>query len=77
MNCNLSLAVLAWTLLILTGCAVHRQQNTFRAVLEPSCLLAPIVIEDCDLSREPMHCHLVKLRYRQGCEKIEVHPGKK
>src|SRR5712692_9909506 len=75
MNCKWSLALAA--LLTLTGCAAHRPQNAFRAVLEPSCLLAPIVIEDCDLSREPMHCRVVKLRYRRGCEKIEVKQGKK
>ncbi len=75
MLCKWGLAILA--LLTLTSCAAHRQQNTFRAVLEPSCLLAPIVIENCDLSQEPLHCHTVKLRYRRGCEKIEVKQGKK
>jgi len=76
MNCNLSLAVLALALLTLTGCAV-RHPNAFRTVLEPSCLLAPIVIEDCDVSRQPMYCRKVKLRYRPGCEKIEVVQAKK
>ena len=37
----------------------------------------PIVIEDCDVSREPMYCRKVKLRYRHGCEKIEVIQAKK
>ena len=74
MNCKLSLTILA--LLTLTGCAAHHP-NAFRTVLDPNCLLAPIVIEDCDLSREPMYCRKVKLRYRAGCEKIEVIQAKK
>jgi len=74
MNCNLSLAVLALALLTLTGCAVHNP-NAFRTVLEPSCLVAPIGIED--ISREPMYCRKIKLRYRHGCEKIEVIQAKK
>jgi len=76
MNCNLSLAVWALALLTLTGCAVHNP-NAFRTVLEPSCLVAPIVIEDCDISREPMYCRKIKLRYRHRCEKIEVIQAKK
>jgi hypothetical protein len=61
MNCNLSLAVLALALLALSGCAAHNP-NAFRTVLEPSCLLEPIVIEDCDVNREPVYCRKVKLR---------------
>jgi uncharacterized protein YcfL len=76
MNCKLNLAVLVLALLTLTGCATHRP-NAFRTVLDPNCLLAPIVIEDCDVSREPMYCRKVKLRYRRGCEKIEVTQAKK
>jgi uncharacterized protein YcfL len=76
MNCNLILSVVVLALLTLTGCAVHNP-NAFRAVLEPNCLLAPIVIEDCDVSRQDMYCRKVKLRYRHGCEKIEVIQTKK
>jgi hypothetical protein len=76
MNCKLSLTVSVLALLILTACAAHRP-NAFRTVLDPNCLLAPIVIEDCDVSREPMYCRKVKLRYRAGCEKIEVIQAKK
>jgi hypothetical protein len=78
MTCNLSLAVtvLALALLTLSGCAAHNP-NAFRTVLEPSCLLEPIVIEDCDVNREPVYCRKVKLRYRAGCEKIEVVQAKK
>jgi len=46
-------------------------------LFEPSCLVAPIVIEDCDISREPMYCRKIKLRYRHGREKIEVIQAKK
>ncbi len=76
MNSNLILAVVILALLTLTGCAVHNP-NAFRTVLERGCLMAPIVIEDCDVSREPMYCRKVKLRYRHGCEKIEVIQAKK
>jgi hypothetical protein len=51
--------------------------NALRTVLEPSCLVAPIVIEDCDISREAMYCRKIKLRYRHGSEKIEVIQAKK
>jgi type IV pilus biogenesis protein CpaD/CtpE len=78
MNCNLTLAVvaLALAMLTLTGCATHNP-NAFRTVLDPSCLLAPIVIEDCDANREPVYCRKIRLRYRHGCEKIEVVQAKK
>ena len=74
MRCKLCLAIL--TLLTLTGCAAHNP-NGFRTVLDPNCLVAPIVIEDCDVSREPVSCRRVKLRYRAGCEKIEAIQAKK
>jgi hypothetical protein len=73
MNCKFRLAVLVVVSLTSAGCAAHHP-NAFRTVLAPSCLLAPIVIEDCDASREPTYCRKVKLRYRHGCEKIEVIP---
>jgi hypothetical protein len=44
----LILAVVVLALLTVTGCAVHNP-NALRAVVEPSCRLAPIVIEDCEL----------------------------
>ena len=76
MKCKLCLAALVLALLILPGCAAHHP-NAFRTVLDPTCLIAPIVIEDCDVSREPVYCRKVKLRYRAGCEKIEVMQAKK
>ena len=76
MNCKLCLAALVLALLTLSGCAAHNP-NAFRAVLEPNCLVAPIVIEDCDANGVPMYCRKVKLRYRRGCEKIEVIQAKK
>ena len=76
MNGKLSVAVLMLALLALAGCAAHKP-NAFRTVVEPSCLVAPIVIEDCDASSEPVYCRKVRLRYRSGCEKIEVIQAKK
>jgi uncharacterized protein YcfL len=76
MNCKLYLAALVLALLTLLGCAAHNP-NAFRTVLDPNCLVAPIVIEDCDLSRDPVFCRKVKLRYRAGCEKIELIQAKK
>jgi hypothetical protein len=74
MSCKVGLIILV--LFTLSGCAAHNP-SAFRAVLEPNCLVAPIVIEDCDASREPISCRRVKLRYRAGCEKIEVIQAKK
>jgi len=76
MNCKLYLAALVLALLTFPGCAAHHP-NAFRTVLDPNCLIAPIVIEDCDVSREPVFCRKVKLRYRAGCERIEVIQAKK
>ena len=76
MNCRFCLAFLVLAMLGLSGCAAHNP-NAFRTVLDPSCLVAPIVIEDCDASREPVYCRKVKLRYRSGCEKIEVIQARK
>ena len=76
MNKLFSLIVLAFTLPLLSGCAPHNP-NAFRTVLDPNCLVAPIVIEDCDVSRQPVYCRKVRLRYRAGCEKIEVTQAKK
>lgn len=76
MNCKLCLGALVLALLTFPGC-VARNPNAFRTVLDPNCLVAPIVIEDCDVSREPVFCRRVRLRYRAGCEKIEVIQAKK
>jgi uncharacterized protein YcfL len=74
MSRKLGLALLA--LFTFSGCAVHNP-NAFRTVLDPSCLVAPIVIENCDVSRQPVYCRKVRLRYRAGCEKIEVIQARK
>jgi hypothetical protein len=72
----LGLTLLAFALPLLCGCAAHNP-NAFRTVLDPNCLVAPVVIEDCDLSREPVFCRKVRIRYRAGCERIEVIQAKK
>ena len=71
MNCKFPLPLLVLGLMVLTGCAAHNPKG-IRTVLEPSCLLAPIVIEGCDAAGDSVHCRKVKIRYRPGCEKIEV-----
>jgi uncharacterized protein YcfL len=70
MKCKLILAMLAS--LMLTGCAVSRGSSAFRTVLNPNCLTAPIVMQDCDYSTGAAHCRVVKLSYRKGCEQIQV-----
>ena len=64
------LATLA--LLMLTGCAAHRQSGAFRTLVSPSCLTAPVVMKDCNSSGNLTHCRLVELRYPPGCEQIQV-----
>ena len=70
MNSGRFLATLA--LLMLTGCAAHRPSGAFRTVVSPSCLTAPVVMRDCDFSGGLTRCRLVELRYRPGCEQIQV-----
>ena len=70
MNYKWALATLA--LLMLTGCAARRGPQSFRALLSPNCLTAPIVMKDCDFSIEPPRCRHVQLEYRKVCEQIEV-----
>lgn len=71
-------AILA--VLVSTGCAV-RQQATgfkpvgFRTVVRANCLTAPLVLQDCDFSKEPPLCRLVTIKYRPGCAEIQLkHP---
>lgn len=64
-----------WTviasLLILTGCAA-RGPAVFRTMLNPNCLTAPVELQDCDFSSGAAQCKTVKLKYRKGCEQIQV-----
>jgi hypothetical protein len=64
------------TLLISTGCAM-RQRTSFRAsrpntVVRPDCLTAPLVLQDCNFSKEPPQCKLVTVRYRASCAEIQL-----
>ena len=70
-------AVLVVALLILTGCAARRAPASFRTVVSPNCLTAPIVMKGCDLSREPAHCRTVELRYRADCAEIDASQTRK
>ena len=70
MKCSLGIAVL--TLSVLSGCAVRRTPQAFRAIVNPNCLTAPIIMRDCDFVSNPPHCRHVELRYRSGCEEIQV-----
>jgi hypothetical protein len=71
-------AVLA--LLVSTGCAVRQQAASFRAsglrtVVRVNCLTAPLVLQDCDFSKEPPQCRVVIIKYRPGCAEIQLkHP---
>jgi hypothetical protein len=70
MKCSLGIAVL--TLSVLSGCAVRRTPQAFRAIVNPSCLTAPIIMRDCDFASAPPRWRHVELRYRQGCAEIQV-----
>jgi hypothetical protein len=72
------LAVLVWT-----GCAVRQQAASFKAsgalgfrtVVRANCLTAPLVLQDCDFSKEPPQCRIVTIKYRPGCAEIQLkHP---
>jgi len=71
---RLVVAVMAF--LALCGCAARRQQRTFGATVEPSCLNKPIVLRDCDISGEPLKCRSVTISYRRGCVSIDVKGAK-
>ncbi len=62
---------------ILTGCAARRGPASFRTVVSPNCLTAPIVMRGCDLSTEPAHCRSVEFRYRADCAKIDANQSRK
>jgi len=64
-------------LMVLTGCAVRQQTASFKAsgprtVVRANCLTAPLVLQDCDFSKEPPRCKLVTLRYRASCAEIQL-----
>ena len=73
-------------LLVSTGCAVRQQTallktSGFRTVVKASCLTAPLVLQDCDFSKEPPQCRLVTIKYRPNCAEIQLkssdHPAPK
>jgi len=67
--------VLALCLLFtLTGCATHTI-GAFRTVVSPSCLTAPVVMKNCSVSGGFTRCRQVELKYRPGCEQIQVKKG--
>ncbi len=58
--------------LVLAGCSTRRTAQGFRAVLNPNCLTAPIVMEHCNFSTDPPQCRKVQLKYRRGCAQIQL-----
>ncbi len=64
--------VVVVALLVLTGCAARRGPASFRTVVSPNCLTAPIVMRGCGLSTEPARCRSVELRYRADCAGIDA-----
>ena len=79
MSYKCATAILA--LLVSTGCAVRQQTallktSGFRTVVRASCLTAPLVLQDCDFSKEPPQCRLVTIKYRPDCAEIQLkHPN--
>ena len=70
MKCKGMLTVIA-SLIMLTGCAA-RGPAAFRTMLNPNCLTAPVELRDCAFSSGAAQCKTVKLKYRKGCEQIQV-----
>jgi hypothetical protein len=62
--------------LVLAGCAERKRSASLRTVVAPSCLTAPIVMQDCNLSAEPPRCRKIKISYRKGCEQLDVSGAK-
>jgi hypothetical protein len=69
MKCNEILIVIAS--LMFTGCAV-RGPAAFRTTVNPSCLTAPVELQDCNFSSGAAQCKVIKLKYRKGCEQIQL-----
>lgn len=70
-------AVLAWSLmLVLAACGARKHPNSLRALVGPSCLTGPIVMQDCNFGSEPPRCRKIKISYRKGCEQLDVSPTK-
>lgn len=70
------LVTAALAALICIGCTM-RQRTSFRAsspntVVRPDCLTAPLVLQDCDLSKEPPRCKLVTIKYRASCAQVQL-----
>ena len=70
-------AIVILAVLVSTGCAVRQQSASFKAsglhtVVRANCLTAPLVLQDCDFSKEPPHCRLVTIKYRPGCAEIQL-----
>lgn len=63
------------TLALSTGC-IHPRQGTAAkpSVLVPvSCLVADVVLKDCDVSVSPPKCRHAVVTYKAGCAVIKVH----
>jgi hypothetical protein len=63
--------------LVSTGCAMRQGASSFKAsglrtVVRANCLTAPLVLQDCDFSKEPPQCRLVTIKYRPGCAEIQL-----
>src|SRR2546430_601321 len=62
-----------YLLLMLTvGCLAHRHPMPAQLLLDPACLTAPIMMQRCDLESATPCCRTIKVRYRKGCERLEV-----
>src|SRR5436305_531237 len=45
---------------------------SFRTIVKPSCLTAPVIMQGCDFSTDPSRCRHVELKYRPGCAEVQV-----
>lgn len=76
MNRTITNSLFVSMLLMLMGCTAHRSRQSFHTIVSPDCLTAPIVLRDCDSSAGQMYCKHVDLKYKRGCEQIEVNGAK-
>jgi len=55
-----------------SGCAHPKRHSGISALIDPPCLIGPILLQDCDMSQAEPKCKVVKVRYKQGCERLVV-----
>jgi hypothetical protein len=57
------------------GCAAHRPVKTVTGIdhiIDKECLLAPVVMHNCDSYDHPHKCQTIDVKYKEGCDRVNV-----